>query len=113
MKKREPKNITNNMAAILRDGGEFWRTIKNILETEKREINQDVFNREDLELSDKQIDDLIRWHNFLDYVIKLPEMCIESLQEQPDRTKADDSDPYESLPIRNVREDIKNNGRHS
>lgn len=111
-KRKEPK-VENRQVAILRDGieGPFWQTIKKILEDEKSEINGDVLNREELALDDTAVTALIKWYNFLDYVVELPEMAIKSLE----RTVVNDGseisgyveDPYES-PIAEVRQKIKN-----
>ena len=105
----EPK-VEDRQVAILKDGKDspFWNTLKTILNAEKEGINNDILAKEDLGLSDKAVSDLIKWHNFLDYVVKLPEKCIESLETKPvnDGTDEESNDPYES-PLEQVRKKIE------
>lgn len=112
MKKKVP-TVTEQMIADLKDGAtsRFWVTLKRIIQNEKEDINADILAKEDLKLSDSDVTDLIRWHNFLDYVIRLPEKCIESLEQEAvnDGSESqDDGDPYEKLPLQEVRQRIKN-----
>ena len=107
-KKKEPK-IENRDVAILKDGmnGAFWNLLKGILQDEQRDINIDILNKEEKGLSDKDVSDLIRWHNFLDYVVRLPEKCVESMTAEPPKDGSEDSnDPYDS-PISEVRKKIE------
>lgn len=113
MKKEKKVPVaTEAMIGDLKEGlkSRFWVTIKKILENEKHDIKDDIFQKEALQLTDKDIDDLIKWHNFLEYVVKLPEMCIESLESPPvkDGTEEENNhgDPYENLPIQDVRRKI-------
>lgn len=116
MKKKEP-NVENRQVAILKDGANspFWRTLKDILENEKKDINSSILNKEEGGLTDKQVDDLIRWYNFLDYVVLLPEKCIESLEKvAPDdgsRSNNQNKDPYEQMPLSEVRDKITDGTR--
>lgn len=109
MKKKKEPIVENSQVAILRDGkgSAFWVTLKRILEAERMEINAQILAKEELELSDKAVNDLIKWYGFLGYVVELPEKCIESLEKKPvnDGTDAEDSnDPY---PLETIRESIK------
>ena len=111
MAKKEPK-VENRQLAILKDGknSPFWNEIKRILEAEKADITYDILNKDDQGLTDKAVSDLIKWHNFLDYVVKLPENCIAALEPRPveddAREDGDSNDPYETLEV--VRKNIKN-----
>lgn len=107
-KHKEPK-VERNDVAILKDGKDspFWQTLKHIIEAERAEINASILQigLDESRLSD--VKDLIKWHDFLGYVLSLPERCIESLESKPVKDGTDvpqyENDPY---PLSEVRAKI-------
>jgi hypothetical protein len=113
MKKKDPK-IESSQVAALKDGvnSPFWKTIRKIVDDERKELEYQIFEDEDI--TEKTRDDLRRWRNFLAYFVDLPQKCIKSLESQDvndgsDREE-DSNDPYES-PLAEIREKINENGK--
>ena len=107
MDNKEPK-VESSQVASLKDGlsSPFWRTLKQIVVDEKEQLELEILENEGL--TEKQRDDLRRWRNFLVYFISLPEKCIASLEQEPPKDGTDDGDPYEKMPLQEIRNKIKN-----
>lgn len=100
---------TLQLAQLMREDSPKWNAIVELIKKEKQSINENVFSRKDDEgnvLTDKQINDLITWHGFLDYVITLPETIIESMKQRPAQEEPD-FETYD-IGLKPVRDKITN-----
>lgn len=108
MKKNKEPKVEQSQVALLRDGmgSAFWITLKRILTDERMEINAQILAKEELELTDKAVNDLIKWYGFLGYVVELPEKCIESLERKSVNDGTDEQDSNDPYPLEEVRNAI-------
>ena len=84
--------ITPQLASDMREGmnGRFWTALRSIVEDEIQDIEEKVF--EDENLTDKQRDDLRRWRNFLKYFIGIPEEIVK--KSEMGKTEEVEFDPF-------------------
>lgn len=103
--KKKPIDSTTQLVQVMREDSPKWNAIVELIKKEKEGINKNVFDRKDDEgniLIDKQINDLITWHNFLDYFVNLPETIIESAKPR----KENEEPNFEVYDLEKVREKI-------
>jgi len=107
MKHKEVK-IEDQRVAILRDGLKslFWTTLKGILEDEMKEITVTILSKDDLKLSDSAVSDMIKWHSMMDYLARLPELAIESVEKPKVNDGSNEQYPNDPYPLSSVREKI-------
>jgi len=103
--KKKPIDPTVELMRVMQEQSPKWDAITKIIQDEKEGITRNILSRSDDEgrhLEAKQIDDLITWHNFLEYIITLPEQIIASAEKPKDQQEPD----FETYPIKRVRTEL-------
>lgn len=99
MKKKE-LSYSEEIIAGLQGGlnSAFRKAEKSVIEENIKDLANDILNND--EITEKQREDLRKWHTFLKWFVNLPEEIIESIEEKPDAT------PTELDPFHKIKEEM-------